>query len=126
MSNLSNYALTINPTSDVVCAYASTPYEPVPTASPAPWVVYGAFSVPQAVSARLVVVGVNSGPAALVVRLYEDGIATSCQAVITSDSDGTVYSAAFAFKANALYQLAARYEGASGSACVRTTSLGAV
>lgn len=125
MTNLSNYALTTAPVLDVVCAYASTPYEPVATTPDAPWVVFGAFEVPRVVAARLVVIGTNSGPAALVVRLYEDGIATACQVQVTSDGDGTFYSAPFAFKAGSLYQLAAQYEGASGEACVRTVSLGA-
>lgn len=125
MTRLSNYALTQQPATDVIAAYAAAPYEPVAKAVDAPWVVYGAFRVPQAISARLEVVGMNTGPAVLMVRVFEDGAATDAVVVVLADVDSTFYSPPFNFSVGKLYQIAVIYEGTSGVACVRAASLGA-
>lgn len=126
MTTLQGYATSVAPVTDIACAYASAPYEPVPTADPSPWVVFGVFTVPQSVSARLIVLAVNSGPAALSLKLFNPtAMENTLVLVPASGQVETVQSFATDLEPNTKYQIAAQYLGASGKAVINTVSLGA-
>jgi hypothetical protein len=124
--SLQGYATAVNQTNEVVCAYASSPYQPVPVATNAPWVVIGSFTVPIAISARLVVQGLNSGPAVLSVALYGPALIDHSTTLVTNANEGLALSQSFDLLPGILYQIAVQYEGASGLGLVRTVSLGSL
>ena len=126
MSTLSGYATAVNQTQEVVCAYASSPYEPVPVAANAPWVVMGSFTVPIAIAARLVVQGFNSGSAVLSVALFGPALVANSAVTVANTNEGTVVSQEMSLVPGVTYQIAVQYLGASGIACVRTVSLGSL
>jgi hypothetical protein len=123
--SLKGYATAVNQTNEVVCAYASAPYQPEPVAD-APWVVIGSFTVPIAISARLVVQGLNSGPAVLSVALYGPALIDHSTTLVTNANEGLALSQSFDLLPGILYQIAVQYEGASGLGLVRTVSLGSL
>ena len=122
--SLKGYATAVNQTQEVVCAYASSPYEPVPTALNAPWVVIGSFTVPNAISANVNVAGFNTGPAALSVAVYGPDLVPNSTVAVTSVKETSTLSQIAQFVPGITYQIAVQYLGASGSAVIRTVSLG--
>ena len=114
----------MNQTNEVVCAYASAPYEPVPAASNAPWVVLGSFTVPVAVSAKLNVAGLNTGPAVLSVAVYGPELVENSTVVLVNAQEANVLSLPMQLVPGITYQIAVQYAGASGSGVIRTVSLG--
>jgi hypothetical protein len=127
MSKLSNYALTVNPTTDIVCAYASGMYVPAPTATDAPWVVIGSFQVPEAVTARLEVIGCKSGTASLAVALHNPTYMAGSMVAVTAATDAKHTSAGtFDIVPGVTYLIAAQFQGTASVGVVRTVSLGGV
>jgi hypothetical protein len=120
--SLQGYATAVNQTNEIIAAYASGSYQPV-ASNPAPWVVLGSFTVPAAIGARLCVSGFNSGPAALTVALYAPGLVAGSTVVVSGDVENEALSQPMSLLIGAVYQIAAQYLGASGSAAVRTVSL---
>jgi hypothetical protein len=127
MSKLNNYATTVNPGTDVVCAYACGPYTPAPVTPNAPWVVIGSFTVPLAIACRLLVIGLAQGAAVLSVALYGPGLVPgSLVVVVDADSDTEHRSNAVALEPGVVYNVAAQFLGATGTGSIRTVSLGAL
>ena len=123
MSKLQGYATAVNQTQEIVCAYASAPYEPVPASSNAPWVVFGSFRVPITVSARLSVLGFNTGPAVLSVAVFGPALVTNSETLVTMTTEGETVSQPFDLVPGVTYQVAVKYAGASGIGMIRTFSL---
>ena len=124
--NLQGYATTTNPTSNVISAYSSAPYQSEPVASDAPWVIIGSFRVPEAVTARLEALGLNTGPAVLSLAIYNPTQMAASVTAIVLPTEGLTRSNPVDFLPNITYQVAVRYLGASGIGLIRTVSLGAL
>ena len=122
--SLKGYATAVNQTNEVVCAYASSPYQPVPVATNAPWVVIGSFTVPLAIEANLNVAGLNTGPAVLSVAVYGPELVENSTVVLANAQEANVLSSPMQLAPGITYQIAVQYEGASGSGVIRTVSLG--
>jgi hypothetical protein len=123
MTTLTGYATSVVPVNEIVCAYASGAYEPVLYTSNAPFVVFGAFTVPTPVTARLAVSACNFGTATLLVQLFADGIATDCGVYVTAATEQIYLTAFYAFASGVLYQVVAQFVGDSGVSAIRTVSL---
>ncbi len=121
---LAGYATTVNQTTEVVCAYASSPYQPTPVATNAPWVVIGSFTVPLAIEANLNVAGLNTGPAVLSVAVYGPELVDNSTVVLANAQEANVLSSPMQLVPGITYQIAVQYEGASGFGVIRTVSLG--
>jgi hypothetical protein len=122
MSKIQGYALTLDTSTDIVAAYASTTYNPTATATDAPCVVIGSFSVPETVAARLSVLGVKNGDAVLTVELYDPLHVETV--TITSAQEIEHRSNPIAFVSGKTYQIGVRFQGDVNSiGAVRTVSL---
>jgi len=123
MTSLQGYATTVAPVTEIVCAYASAPYQPTAIAANAPWVVFGSFTVPIAVAARLCVAGLNTGPAVLTVAIYNPAQMSDSVLAVTSGVESECLSAPISLLPGVVYQIAAQYSGTTGLAVIRTASL---
>jgi hypothetical protein len=122
--SLQGYATSVTPVNEIISAYAAAPYEPIPRASPSPWVVYGSFTVPENVTARLSILAINSGPAVLSVRLF-DPTALSSVLVPATGKEAATVSGTYQLLTGKVYQIAVQFLGTEGKAAVRTVSLSA-
>jgi hypothetical protein len=135
MSELSNYALELQPTNDIVCAYASKQVDLLATGSGAAerWIEIGAFQVPVAVRARLTAIGLVSvlNEVEIEVKIWADGVPmTHSELLVNQTSESTYVSVPIDLIAGVAYQIGASCRATVAASAnhfgtVRTTSLGA-
>lgn len=93
MTSLQGFATQMNPTTQVVCAYATNPLTLLATLTEQ-WVVQGTFTVPEPVSCRLSVEGFVIYGATMKVALFCPAKMGDSEVVITEYAPSTVKNSA--------------------------------
>jgi hypothetical protein len=123
---LSSYLLTLEPTFDVLAAYASDNITMPATATEA-WVAIGGFRTSSALLARLQVIGLVAPGVSTKVALFGPTKITESEVTIVAGSDTTYNSRAFEVDGQVDYIIAASCQTATAGdayfGVVRTASL---
>jgi hypothetical protein len=125
--SLEGYALSINPTTDVICAYASGAVT-LPAYTEERWIQIGSFVVPETVRARLVVRGNATDGTQVRVALFAPAKVTDSQAVLAYLDEREARSKELTLRPGVTYQIAAAavaaVVGDQSFGVVRVVSLG--
>lgn len=123
---LSSYLLTLEPTFDVLSAYASDNVT-LPATVGAAWVAIGGFKTVSAVMCRLQVTGLAAPTCTLKVALFDVSKIADSQVEIISGGDVTQVSKTITLDGQKTYIIAASCEASSAGAAnfgvARTVSL---
>jgi hypothetical protein len=129
MPSLQGYATQLNPTTQIVCAYASGSKTLKARAGTERWIVQGTFEVPEPVTeARLQVVGLATSGAVARVAIFNPAKLTTSEVTIPAAvAESVSVSGVFSLEAGVTYQIAAcvtcTAELDSRFAVIRTCSL---
>ena len=130
--SLSNYALELQSTSDIVCAYASgarTLQAQLSGDTPIWWTL-GSFEVPEGVGARLAVIGCCTPDTRVEVALFAPSKIVESSVILLSETDTRSVSDVFSLVTKTTYLVAARCYGTAVDLAhfgiVRNVSLGNV
>ena len=125
--SLEGYALSLNPTTDVICAYASGSVT-LPAYTAERWIQIGSFTVPEIVRGRLVVRGNATDGTQVRVALFSPAKIADSQAVLAYLDEREARSKELTLTPGVTYQIAAAAvadpAGDTQFGVVRSVSLG--
>lgn len=127
-ATLKGYSLELNPTNQIVCAYASGSLS-LPATTDTRWIVIGSFALPEYVgAARLQVHGLATTGTTCKVALFGPAKVIASEVAMTANGlERTVTSAqTFELEMGTLYQIAAAVTGGESDdlfAVIRSASL---
>ena len=130
-TSLAGYASSINPVTQIVCAYASGSTTLRARSGTARWIVIGNFTVPESVRARINVLGLVSDGATCSVAIYDPSlVANSSFNLVVGGAEQLSVGSPIDLVQNKRYQIAVAVqtddEADNKFAVIRTVSLGDV
>lgn len=130
-TSLAGYASSINPVTQIVCAYASGSTTLRARSGTPRWIVIGNFTVPEAVRARINVLGLVSDGATCSVAIYDPSlVVNSSFNLVVGGAEQLSVGSPIDLVPNKRYQIAVvvqtDVEADNKFAVIRTVSLGDV